>query len=257
MSTEPVIDPDGSPPSGTDSLVVRVAVVLGLAAVVAGFLLLRPGAIKPPEPVRVAEPTKPVEPAPIEAPKAATAPVAPAKTEAQPHVSREEVIKAIKLAGSDDPALAASRQLERAEKVDAVKAEQKRAAERTAIKSKRAAEKRDRAEREQIIEEVASEWESRPPGGLSEAEFHETLLKWAGVKQCLQNHNKRTAEATGTLRVKFKIASTGQVEQSQAYYKSNEIAKEIAPCVEQEAMQLRFPSFTGSGAIMRRATFLF
>jgi hypothetical protein len=98
---------------------------------------------------------------------------------------------------------------------------------------------------------------NRPQIGLSDADFHSTIERWRGMKSCLNTHKGRVDESRGALRISMKIMSSGEVAESNVFDESNEIAKLIAPCVEKQARQLKFPSFEGEPFAMKEAKFVF
>jgi hypothetical protein len=246
-----------------ESLAARIAVVIGVAALAGGaIVLLRAEDEAVPPPLKVeAKPAEPeasvVAPAPAPTPPMAeSANEPPSETPAR--VSRDDVINAIKLGGADEPAIATERDRVVAKKKADRLAREQAIAMKKKEKKRQAFEKRlQNAARQLEVEDDASEWEARPEGGLSEAEFHTALVRWDGVKTCLLNHKKRNSDATGSLRLRLKIAGSGQVEECRVFHRNNELEKVIAPCVQQEAKTIKFPPFPGTGSIVRNAVFLF
>jgi hypothetical protein len=119
--------------------------------------------------------------------------------------------------------------------------------------------RRRHATEEQVQPQETEESDSmaQPSGPLSDADFHATMEKWRGVKGCLGTHKSRVEDSNGALRIAMKITGAGEVVECHVFDESNDVARQIAPCVEKQAKLLRFPSFVGDEAVVKEAKFVF
>lgn len=93
--------------------------------------------------------------------------------------------------------------------------------------------------------------------GISDAEFHGAIERWRGVKSCLGEHKGRATGSRGALRLAMTITGSGDVVDSKVYDEGNEVARLIAPCVEKQARQIKFPSHESGKPVVREAKFVF
>lgn len=111
---------------------------------------------------------------------------------------------------------------------------------------------------------ASAEREAAEPGpedaqpGLSDGAFQSVITDWTGMKRCLATNAARLPTSSGALRVAFTIRGDGQVVESRVVETSNDVARLIAPCVEQRAKRIRFPAFAeAQDEVEKTAKFVF
>jgi hypothetical protein len=201
--------------------------VVAVAAIAIGYLVMRPGGSEPTPAVAMTPPPPP--PAPVEPPP-------------PPPVVEDDAMKNTLLG------------LDKKEESGGINALKERSTQRRAI---RAARRRPARASEPEPQDDPLEEEVNEPG-LSDSTFYATMDRWRGVKSCLAAESKREEEAKGAFKLSLKVTDQGEVIDSRVLEPSNEIAKQIAPCVERSARAIRFPPFEWDQRyVVKQAKFVF
>ena len=92
---------------------------------------------------------------------------------------------------------------------------------------------------------------------LTDARFSRVVADWRGVKRCLSTTAIRGPQRNGALSISFKIGPDGAVQSSIVSDTSNDVARQIAPCVSRQAKKIRFPAYTNVEIVNKEAKFVF
>ncbi len=138
-----------------------------------------------------------------------------------------------------------------------VKTEKKEEIEKPKKEKAVKARKRTTVPRREPLRKTREEQElEEDSGALPDRAFYNALADWQGAKDCLQASRRRVRLRSGTIRVLYKIAPTGQVLRVKAILPTGPGSREVGRCIEAQAKKVKFPEFEGTKPAKKLARFV-